>query len=811
MICSTHSRAVKTTDKKEAQNTMKISKVSCTQFAGIRNRTVEFDDGFNLIYGKNESGKSTLVNLISRTLFQPAKLDARTDKDFIGLFFPSGRKGASLAGDFADGSITIFKDNEEYTVSKEWSKQPVYRLSTPDGIFKDEANADSVLKKVLGYGEGVYADLLFSSQRNADISLQSVLDAKSDTQAKRELVAAVTRAFSQSDGINIDSIERAIKEKIEETAGKHWDAEKNQPQRKAGRWANGVGEILKAYYALEDAQKLTEELKVLEEQCDDALSGYTKIREAVQKAEESNNRLNTFSAAVAVFGERKRRLKILGSQLEKCHTDAEKWPIILSGYEIGCVLQKEQENRVLADKYEKAKKIHDELEQYQTMLSSSPPVSQSDITEVRSQLRKIDQLKNKLCAMNISAKIKMFGENSVTITAVGTGEKIEPDDEIILNRAVDITVPGVMQMQLSPADIDTETITGQLEESQKLVETILKKYECDNIDDLEQKARYRSSVELKAQNAQSKLQLILSEESFEELENRAAAVIEKTRTNEEIRSDIFNLTGGKDIVRFVAAVQAEIKSFESAYTSLNDLKRKIRETGEEIEKIQAQLDGTNDIPQEYLEIEDIDEYCKIEREKLKQLQQKSEQALQKKTEAVQKLESFKETYGEDIRDRLDKALSDFENQKALLACWENILRVFYECKKRINENPAEDLAESFSHYLHVLTDEKVTSDFAESETLNMKIFTSDRLVGFRQLSEGTKQTVSLAFRLAVLDHLFPDGGIIVFDDPFSDMDSERKHKACELVTMCAERHQVIFLTCHREYEALFNTKAKSIE
>ena len=224
MICSTHSRAVKTTDKKEAQNTMKISKVSCTQFAGIRNRTVEFNDGFNLIYGKNESGKSTLVNLISRTLFQPAKLDARTDKDFIGLFFPSGRKGASLAGDFADGSITIFKDNEEYTVSKEWSKQPVYRLSTPDGIFKDEANADSVLKKVLSYGEGVYADLLFSSQRNADISLQSVLDAKSDTQAKRELVAAVTRAFSQSDGINIDSIERAIKEKIEETAGKHWDA-----------------------------------------------------------------------------------------------------------------------------------------------------------------------------------------------------------------------------------------------------------------------------------------------------------------------------------------------------------------------------------------------------------------------------------------------------------------------------------------------------------------------------------------------------------------------------------------------------------
>ncbi|MGN1442645.1 MAG: ATP-binding protein, partial [Acutalibacteraceae bacterium] len=743
--------------------------------------------------------------------FQPAKLDARTDKDFIGLYFPSERKGASLAGDFADGSVTILKDNEEYTVSKEWSKQPVYRLSTPDGIFRDEANADSVLKKVLGYGEGVYADLLFSSQRNTDLSLESVLDAKNDTQAKRELVTAVTKAFSQSGGINIDSIERAIKEKIEETAGKHWDTEKNQPQRKAGRWVNGVGEILKAYYALEDAQKLTEELRTLEAQCDDALSDYAKLREAVQEAEENNNRLSTFSASAAVFVERKRRLKILVAQLEKCRTDAEKWPVVLSGYEKGCALLNQQENRAVADKYEKAKKIHDELEQYQAVLLSSPPVTTSDLTEVRTQLREIDRLKSKLCAMNISAKIKMLGENSVEITAVGTNEKIEPDDEIILNQAVDISVPGVMQMQLSPADIDTGALSDQLEESRRIVDTILKKYKSDSIDDLEQKAQYLSSVELKARNARSNLQLILSEESFEEFEKQAVSAAGKTRTNEEIKNDIFDLTGGKDIVRFVAAAQAEIKAFESAYTSLDDLRRKISETGEEIEKVQQLLAGTNDIPQEYLEIEDIDAYCQSEREKLKQLRQKSEQALQKKTEAVQKLEAFKETYGEDIRDRLDKASSDFENQKVLFACWENILRVFQECKRKINENPTEDLAESFSYYLSVLTDKKVSSDFSESDTLDMKIFSSDCHVGFRQLSEGTKQTVSLAFRLAVLDHLFPDGGVIVLDDPFSDMDAERRSKACKLVTMCAERHQVIFLTCHSGYEALFNTKAESIE
>ena len=111
----------------------------------------------------------------------------------------------------------------------------------------------------------------------------------------------------------------------------------------------------------------------------------------------------------------------------------------------------------------------------------------------------------------------------------------------------------------------------------------------------------------------------------------------------------------------------------------------------------------------------------------------------------------------------------------------------------------KDIAEQFTHYLGIISGGSVSSEFTSQDKLDMNIYSNDRLLDYDKLSEGTKETVSLAFRLAALDHLFPDGGVAVFDDPFTDMDDERGHRACELLRDFAKRHQVIFLTCKEEY------------
>ncbi|MBQ6700067.1 MAG: AAA family ATPase, partial [Oscillospiraceae bacterium] len=96
---------------------MKIKKVSTEQFAGIHDKEVEFCDGINVVYGKNESGKSTLVNLISRTFFQDADLGKsdKNDKEFVNRYFPVGAKS-----DFIQGKIVFEAENGEYSITKEW-------------------------------------------------------------------------------------------------------------------------------------------------------------------------------------------------------------------------------------------------------------------------------------------------------------------------------------------------------------------------------------------------------------------------------------------------------------------------------------------------------------------------------------------------------------------------------------------------------------------------------------------------------------------------------------------------------------------
>ena len=273
---------------------MKIKELSCEQFAGLNDKKVSFESGINVVYGKNESGKSTLVNLLSRTLFQESGIDARSAKGkaFKALYYPAERRGEAAAVQNADGRVSVETDCGVYTLTKEWGDDPRCKLKTPDGsIIRGEKQVKNTVEEFLQYGEGVYTALLFSPQSGADDALKALLETqeKNGVEFKKELSATVTKAFAESDGISADEIGKKIEERLAQIKGDHWDVAGNKPERhpKGSRWTTKVGSIMQAYYAVEDARDKAAKRDQLENDLQTAIDTYKTAESVYQQAKDA--------------------------------------------------------------------------------------------------------------------------------------------------------------------------------------------------------------------------------------------------------------------------------------------------------------------------------------------------------------------------------------------------------------------------------------------------------------------------------------------------------------------------------------------
>lgn len=784
---------------------MKIVNVSCEQFAGVRDRSIALTDGINVIYGKNESGKSTLVNLISRVLFQDSTVGEKTtrDKEFRAAFFPAAKKGSSIKSRSADGKLTFETDNGRYTLTKVWGDDSRCVLITPDDVIRDSATISEILKEALVYGEGVYSDMLLSSQRNTDVALQTILDASSRTEAKQELADAMARAFAESDGVSTDVIEQAIQAKIDDLIGKHWDIERDAPVRKVGRWSTGLGEILKAYYIFEDAKAVLEKISQLEREADRTNSVYTERDVAVHQAEDAYNRFRVLVGKLAMQKEREKTISRIEAELSRITDILSKWPSLVEKLNAAKRLEAELSDRKSLDLYESTKALHDAVAELKKKASEMPVPDSGEISEVKAAQKRMAALENMLCGMNLTAIIKTLGDYLVEIKSLRTGEVIEISDETSITEAVVVTIPGVVEMQLAPANINVTEIEQQLAEQNEIIQNILKKYSVTSLDELETLSGNYSVIQSEIAEKTSKLTTVLGGVSFDDVEKTANAIVVVPRSKDEISAEILVLCGGSDLSRYVVSNETTIKAYEDEYISVAELTAKASVLTEELQKAKESVADTKDIPAEFLNIADPEGHLDGLQRDLKFKQQLREDALREKTTAATNLENYEKNISGDPEADVEKAERDFNEQKELLVHWQHIAEVFAQQKENIADNPLVDLATHFTRYLGIISGGKVASEFPEADKLNMNIYSSDRLVDYGKLSEGTKETVSLAFRLAVLDHLFPDGGgIAVLDDPFANMDAERTAQSVELIKDFATRHQVIFLTCKEEYLAL---------
>ncbi len=89
---------------------MKIKHLKINGFGKLENKEIELKDGINIIYGENESGKSTLLKFISSILYGASRNKNGKDISDFERYKPWKTEEYSGTIDY------IIKNNEMYSV-----------------------------------------------------------------------------------------------------------------------------------------------------------------------------------------------------------------------------------------------------------------------------------------------------------------------------------------------------------------------------------------------------------------------------------------------------------------------------------------------------------------------------------------------------------------------------------------------------------------------------------------------------------------------------------------------------------------------
>ena len=787
---------------------MKIERLSCGQFAGLLDKELNFHEGLNVICGPNESGKSSMVNLLSQILFQSSKVGKQStfDKEFRRDYLPVQRENSNFKADTVDGELIFCTDEGKYKLSKEWGDSLHTVLVNPLGErTKDEKEINKIIKDIFEYGEGVYRDMLFSSQKNATSTLETLLKTDDMSDAKKEIAEVAAQAFSESDGISVDTLGDAIQKKIDDIQGKHWDLEKNKPQARSSRWVNGLGEILNAYYEWEDASKVVEKIEELERNVEDATEVYRTKHEEEIKASDGYEEFSAIFTALAIRSEKDKRLDGLKKEKEKCEDALEKWPVVKEKCEKANSLKILLRKRNILNKYENLCSIKEkQLLLNQELLDIECP-EQELINKLQDSQKKISKLENKLCGMNLNADIELFDGHEIEIVSLRTGEKLDISADTAITEAVKIVIPGIMKMILSPANVNVDEINSEIEAENNYINSELRKYKVSSIEELDKLRQNVKAENDKSDELSKEFKRALGEEEFDDIKNEAESINEDVSDIDTINTEIKELCGTKTLESFIGAQESLTQGYIDEYKNIENLNTLVAEKINEIGQIKEQIEATTDIPEEFKDISDPDKHKAMLKEAHDKKKIELDEAQKFKNNADNSLDLYMDNLDYDPREEITRTRCIFEEKKELLQHWLHIKEVYLKHKENIYNNPMDELANYFTNNLNVISDGNVRSKFMDESKLSPGIYSNDRPLDYNKLSEGTKECVSLAFRLAVLDYLFPEGnGIAVFDDPFTNMDDERMKHSVELLKESAKKHQIIFLTCRKEYAELLS-------
>ncbi len=829
---------------------MKIHSYKTEQFAGVRNQKIEFQDGMNIILGQNETGKSTMLSAIFHTLFTSSKLDRRKNKEFITAFFPTS--GAKTI----DAAVEVEKE-ETYTIEKIWDidgKENITKVKETDGDLWRGMQAEKKLSEVLDYNISFYRNIVFDNQKYEEEILDwfyRFFSEKGNTDGEiADIKTRLAEAFSVAEGISEEKFLSLLDTKMREFSGK-WDFTRDAPEKGRGienKWKRETGIILESYYVYKEAERELAEARKIEEELAQKTRQLAKLTRDKNEVQEERERIEAQKAEIFNKSKTEKLLRNIKNELETCKELEVKWPEtekkLCEGEKLAYwqqMIDVTEKLSYLKEKISIAKKLSEEVLRQKNAKISLEQIA-NDYEEAKKASDQIERNRLKLSGVKLLTEISLKSlydidsnidnnidnnsdidngidrkeiQNIKIEDARGERERKEQKDAVVkeeMEGFVKISIPQIVDIQVSPKEIDVEKCQREIKQKESLLKMLLENYKVRDIEELFEKKMEWREKEYEQEQREKELDKILAGNTIAALEREMLKLQEEYESlcqkqyleqgqNLEIQS-FLEREREKSIEASIAASRTLLSQYKNLYGSYEKLKERIKNLEGERAEYEKQLQSLENI-------------CMSEEEyeyKIQNLQKQLKEAESKRDALTSQIGSLTERERSDIEEmQLDvlKLRKEWEKNKKIYDNYEKIKKDFLELKNE-KEDKLEQFYHSFCENLALITENKIKVEQFE----NLEFVSGKNKISIKEiLSEGTKKTVLLAFRLAILEYFYrneKDGGVAFFDDTLLDMDTKRRKNSVLLLEKFSRKNQVIFMTCDEKIAKMFTGNLISV-
>ena len=227
---------------------MKINSIHINNFGKLKDYTINFESGFNIIYGNNEDGKSTIMSFIKMMFYGYSGKSSDLTKNLRKRYLPWD--GVKMSGyiDFEDNGIN-YRIEKQFGGSNATDKVNLWNKTS--GEKEKVSSSSDIGQRFFGIGSAAFEKSVFIGQLgNAAFSSTDKED--EITQKLLNLVSTGDESISQK---KVETRLQSAKEKLKSKSGK-------------------IGIIDKQYQKLNEltedritALKIEENKKQLQEKC----------------------------------------------------------------------------------------------------------------------------------------------------------------------------------------------------------------------------------------------------------------------------------------------------------------------------------------------------------------------------------------------------------------------------------------------------------------------------------------------------------------------------------------------------------------